>query len=145
VLPEARRDAPAAGGDREQRQRRADRIGERDRDEPAAHTVACHVGCERGQDGPAARYEDEAERRAEQETATEVAEAESRHERQRPLDPLAEARDQQRQREEAEQHRADLDLVLLVDPEQAPQPGAREQKGGEGRDEAGGDREGTAL
>src|SRR5262249_59241391 len=76
----------------------------------------------------------------EQKPAAEIAEAESRHERERPLDPLAEAWQQQRQREDAEEHGADLDLVLLADSEQSPEPRAGEQEGSERRHEAGGDR-----
>src|SRR5919204_111538 len=54
----------------------------------------------------------------------------------RPFGELADPRDEQREREEAEQRGADLDLVLLTDAEQAPEPRAGEQERREGCDEA---------
>src|SRR5205085_132901 len=82
----------------------------------------------------------EPEARAEEEPATGVAYAAARQERQRPLHELADARHDQRDGEHAEQDRSDLDLMLLADSEQPPQPRARQKKGRERRDEPGGDR-----
>src|SRR6266508_1716977 len=53
---------------------------------------------------------------------------------------LAYLRHDQRQSEREQQNRPDLDLVHRADADQAPQPCAGEQEGGERRDEAGGNR-----
>ena len=57
----------------------------------------------------------------------------------RPFHQLAELRHDQRHRQYEQEGRADLDLMLRADPEQSPQPRAREQERREGGDETGRD------
>ena len=140
VLPEPRRQASTAVRDREQRQRRAGGVRNRDRDDPAADAICRGVRRQCCEHRPAARDEHEPEARAQEEASAEVTGAPTSDEEEGPLYELADLRHDQRQREHEQQGRPDLDLVLRADPDQAPQPGAGEQEGGERRDEAGGNR-----
>ena len=114
--------------DREHRQRRAGRVRNRDRDDPAADAIGRDVRGQRCEHRPAARDEHEPEARAEEEAAAEVAGAPTSEEAEGPLDELADLGHDQRQREHEQQHRPDLDLVLRADPEQAP--AARRRRAG---------------
>jgi hypothetical protein len=127
----------AAAGDREHRQRRAERVRDRDRDDPPADAIRCGVRRERCEHRSAARHEYEPEGCTQDETAAEITGTPARQEEERPLGQLADLRDDQDQREQQEKSSADPDLMLLVDADEPPEPCSGQKKGGEGRDDAG--------
>ena len=140
MVAETRRQTSTAVGDREQWQRRAGGVRNRDRDDPPADTICRCVRRQRCEHRPATWDEYEPEARAQEEASAEVTGAPTSGEAERSFYELAHLRHDQRQREREQQGRPDLDLVLCADADQAPQPGAGEQEGGERRDEAGGNR-----
>jgi hypothetical protein len=105
--------APPAEREREQHERRAERVGERDHDRFPARCADRDHG---GEDRARARRVDEAERAADEHPRPEALAARARAEaceaRQRCLDPLAEPRHEQR-RAEHEQH-DDRDVAQRV-------------------------------
>ncbi len=99
MCAEARREGPATAGKEQQRQGDAGGVDDRDDDDPAADLVRGDVRRESTEHGPAAGDEDEAEAGAEQEAAAEIAGSATRHEEERALDPFAELRDDQHERQ----------------------------------------------
>ncbi len=104
---------PAAERQREQHERRAERVGDRDRDRPAARGADRD---HRGEDRARARRVDEAERAADEQSREEAvaarARAEARQARERRLDPIGDAGHEQRDAER-EQH-DDRDVAQRV-------------------------------
>ena len=141
VRPDAARRPLAERGDGQHRQRGAERVGDRDRDRLPAQVHAGRVRRDRADDRPAAGDEDEAEARAEQEAAAEVAVgAAPAQARQRPLDPHADAREDQAGRDEEQQPDREVAEEVLRQVELAQQPGRDQRERGEARDEPGDDR-----
>src|SRR5262249_33154641 len=89
---------------------------------------------------PRARHEHEPEARTKQEPTAEVAASATREELERALEPVADLRDDERQRRDQQRGDADLQLVLRADVQLAPDPRTREGEEREGRDEPGDDR-----
>ena len=90
---------------------------------------------------PRARDEDEAEADAEHEPAAEIAAAPPRHERERPLEQVADLRDEERRGEHEEQRDREVAQEVLRQPERREERRRREREQREARDEPGDDRE----
>ena len=112
---------PAAVGDRQHRQCDADRVGERHRVAlPAAD--ARRAGDDRGEDQAAAGYEDEPECQPEHEPAAQIAARPTAEAGKAALEYLAQARNEQRCRDDEEERDRDVAQEILGEVKLSQQP-----------------------
>ncbi len=129
----------ASDRDREHRDSRPRRVGDRQRDRVEPDVHARRLDGDHGQHGPGAGDEDEPEAGAEQEAAAEVSSRPAAEPGERPLEQQSELRDQQRRCEHEQQDEREVAEESLRQPELVEQPRGREREHREARGEAGDD------
>ncbi len=131
----------SAASDQEHRQCCSGGVRERQQDRAQSDGVVGRDNGDRREHRACARHEDEPERRAEEEPAADAGRAEAREERERPLDQLPHAWNQECRGQHEEEDDRRVSQEVVGEPELVEEPRGEQREDGEAGDEPGDDAE----